>query len=90
MWDKPTIGGVMVTHDLKIDQCYLGNLVKGTKKAEVRFNDRDYQVGDVLLFTDYSILDTPRCYYFGISHIHSGLGLEKGYVVLSLTGKGEL
>lgn len=69
-------------HTLKIDKNYLENLVSGRKKAEVRINDRDYQLGDTLHFHDYNFEGTD--YYFKITHIHSGLGLERNYVMLSV------
>ena len=70
----------MITHKLKIEENYLKNLISGRKKAEIRNNDRDYQVGDVLIFTDSLGVD----YCFKITHIHSGLGLQEGYVCLSV------
>lgn len=66
-------------HQLKIEPQYLENLRYGRKKAEIRYNDRDYQVGDILEFKDW---DKTCCYE--ITHIHSGLGMADGYVVLSL------
>ncbi|MEN8237330.1 MAG: DUF3850 domain-containing protein [Pseudomonadota bacterium] len=73
----------MKTHRLKIDQDYLDNLIHGRKKVEIRINDRDYQRGDLLLFRDYSKLE-PRKYWFLITHVHSGLGMERNYVALSV------
>lgn len=70
-------------HELKIEKQYLDNLVSGRKKAEVRINDRDYQLGDEIKFTDHSEL-TAEHYYFTVTHVHSGLGLRENYVVLSL------
>lgn len=74
----------MTTHKLIITENYLNNLLTGAKKAEIRFNDRDYQSGDILEFADYSKLE-PRVYDFEITHIHSGLGMAAGYVCLSVT-----
>ncbi len=67
-------------HKLKIQTEYLNNLINGSKKSEIRNNDRDYQKGDILQFTG----DNKVKYLFEISHIHSGLGLLDGYVVLSV------
>ena len=75
-------------HDLKIEPNYLDNLVSGLKRAEIRFNDRDYQKGDTLRFKDYRGLDIKE-YLFEILHIHSGLGMERGYVVLSVMRIGD-
>ena len=75
----------MKIHQLKIEQNYLDNILLGLKKSEIRLNDRDYQTGDVLEFNDYSKIKVMK-YCFAITHIHSGLGLERNYVVLSLKG----
>ncbi len=72
-------------HNLKIEKNYLVNLLDGIKKSEVRFNDRDYQRGDIVRFT--SPIDGKggmNEHLFEITHIHSGLGLKEGYVILSL------
>ncbi len=73
----------MKTHILKIDDEYLDNLLSKRKRCEIRFNDRDYQKGDHLEFTKYSF-DKPEKHLFEIVHIHSGLGMKEGYVVLSV------
>lgn len=38
----------MATHDLKIDKRYFDAIKSGEKTFELRFNDRNYQAGDVL------------------------------------------
>jgi len=68
-------------HELKIEPQYLKNLLSGKKKVEIRYNDRDYQVGDVLVFWNESQDDNV---YFKITHIHSGLGMADRYVALSV------
>jgi hypothetical protein len=45
----------MKVHELKIDPMFWGSLVIGEKKAEIRINDRDYKVGDILEFYPFSI-----------------------------------
>jgi len=78
----------VMIHKLKIKPEYLQRLVDGTKKAEIRINDRDYQVGDILEF--FNILRNvcvgdPDFYLkFKITHIHSSFGLEKNYACLSV------
>ena len=72
-----------MVHKLKIKKEYLDNLLSGIKKAEVRINDRDYQRGDLMQFYDYSKPE-PIEHIFEITHVHSGLGLDKNYVVLSV------
>ena len=68
-------------HSLKIDTHYLENLKDGVKKCEIRYNDRDYQKDDVLVFYDYNEAEHV---FFGVTHIHSGLGLKEGFVILSV------
>ena len=67
-------------HFLKIRDEFATDLFCGDKKAEIRFNDRDYRVGDFLIFWH----DLPERKKMRITHIHSGLGLQEGYVVLSV------
>lgn len=71
-------------HSLKIKEQYLENLLLGIKKSEIRYNDRDYQKGDVLEFIDSNSVECPREVIFEITHIHSGLGMADGYVSLSV------
>lgn len=68
-------------HFLKIEQKYLDDLLSGDKKSEIRYNDRDYQVRDIL---QLRVVGTDRSYPFRITHIHSGLGMNKDYVALSI------
>ncbi|WP_337263342.1 MULTISPECIES: DUF3850 domain-containing protein [unclassified Serratia (in: enterobacteria)] len=43
----------MKTHHLKIQPEYFAAVVSGDKKAEIRINDRDYEVGDMLRLNEY-------------------------------------
>ena len=72
-------------HDLQIEQNYLDNLLSGKKKSEIRINDRDYQRGDTLRFKDYPFSGETIEHLFEITHIHSGIGLDKNYIVLSVS-----
>ena len=72
-------GEAMITHKLKIEENYLENLKDGRKRVEIRYNDRDYQLGDTLEFCD-----GKGVYSFMITHVHSGLGMAEGFVALSL------
>ncbi len=40
-------------HDLKIHPDYFALQVAGLKRFEVRHNDRDYQIGDVLILNEF-------------------------------------
>jgi hypothetical protein len=84
------------THELKTDPESFDATWAGLKKYEVRFNDRNYQIGDWLRLcrTKYSSEEmkqglpleyTPQTYEFQIRHILTGpvYGLKEGWVILS-------
>lgn len=77
----------MRIHKLKIQQCYLENILNGRKTFEIRYNDRDYQVGDRIWFL-VADRDIESCKY-KITYIHAGLGLKDGYVALAIQKEGE-
>lgn len=62
-------------HKLKIEPEYLNALMIGLKTFEIRFDDRDYKVGDILDFGEFS---------FEVRYIHRGLGMQEGYVAMSV------
>ena len=85
-------------HESKTAPEYLENLISGIKKSIILRNDQDYQRGDILEFDldcptgnllhpSTRIRKTPLekdVAKFKITHIHSGSGMEKGFVVLSV------
>ena len=84
-----------VHHKLKIEECYHRNIQNKSKKAEIRFNDRDYQVGDTMSFDvnynddrdNIKAMDKNGVEIrqeWEITHILSGFGLQNGYVMLSI------
>ena len=84
----------MKTHILKIKDCYYDRLFRGEKKAEIRFNDRDFQTGDIIkfdvLFENENVSDDyiklAKWTEWKITHILSGYseGLKEGYCILSI------
>lgn len=82
----------MITHNLKIKECYWNRVRTDIKKAEVRFNDRDFQTNDIIKFIvvdDLNIIIKKPDEEYIITHIHSGLGLKENYVMLSIEKKGD-
>ena len=73
-------------HTVKIETKYLNRIFDNEKLFEVRLNDRDYQVGDILHFEE--VREDDMCKDCSqrreIIYIHSGLGMKDGYVVLGL------
>ena len=47
----------MATHELKVWLEYYEDIENGSKKFELRFNDRDYKVGDVLRLREYNQIE---------------------------------
>ena len=76
-------------HEIKLLEDYCDAVLSGEKTFEVRKNDRGYQKGDHVSFTpvDRSYL---KFYHpvsekeYEITYVHSGLGLENGYVVFGI------
>nr|DAN03186.1 MAG TPA: activating signal cointegrator [Caudoviricetes sp.] len=73
-------------HDLKILPAYFNSVAKGLKTFEVRFDDRDYMVGDLLLLREWSNeIYTGRRVMVEITCILKGFeGLKDGWAVLGI------
>lgn len=74
------------THELKIAPHFLKEIEIGNKNFEIRFNDRNFQVGDTLILKGfenetYTKQELTRTIDFILEDYP---GLEKGYVILSL------
>lgn len=73
--------------ELKIKPEYFAAVVRGEKKFELRYNDRDYQVGDILILREYEHFKFTGCEIeVRITHIleNCGFGLQDGYAILSI------
>ena len=73
--------------DLKILPDYFSPVEKGVKKFEIRYNDRDYAVGDMLILREYDgERYTGRRVAVKITYIFNGgtYGVSDGYVSLSI------
>lgn len=69
-------------HRLKIDKQYFRSIKNETKTFEIRYNDRDYKVGDYIIF--------PGNWIYEITYI-TNYNQKTNYVVMSikLIKKGE-
>ena len=85
--------GAEMKHVIKILEPYADAIEEGRKTFEVRYNDRGYNAGDEVTFlvveddktcVGYHPLERKR---FEITYVHSGLGMEYGYVVFGLKEK---
>lgn len=78
------------THELKTWTQYFSDVFIGRKNFEARKNDRDFQIGDLLILKEW---DNEKEQYTGrqmarfVSYILPGgqFGIEDGYVVMSLS-----
>ena len=78
----------MKLHELKIKDEYFKEVLRENKTFELRKNDRDYQVGDLIHFVD---IDGNPSYneklVFQITYILQNVqeyGLDKDYCILAI------
>lgn len=63
-------------HRLKIKDIWYNRIYSGDKTAEIRFNDRDFQRGDMIIFLDETG-EHERMGFYTISHVLYFEGLQK-------------
>lgn len=76
----------METHRLKIKSEHYINVINGTKTAEIRYNDRNYRVGDILILNeiDENGNFTGKICEVIVTHVlDDNQYLQNGYVMLS-------
>lgn len=77
-------------HEIKLREDYIEPVLSGKKNFEVRLNDRGYQKGDWVRFKAVSrqgvtyVKPELEKATFEITYVHSGLGLQEGYVVFGI------
>lgn len=74
-------------HKLKIEEVFARRIHQGEKTCEVRRDDKDFQKGDIIVFSINSFEDgqwelAPQL----VTHVLRGgqYGIEQGYVVMSI------
>ena len=81
-------------HHLKIKPAYFGAIVRGRKNFEIRKNDRNFNVGDILVLDEYTLKQgfTGRWIECQVTYVLYDFeeGLKAGFVVMSFikTGNG--
>ena len=76
----------METHRLKIKSEHYINVINGTKTAEIRYNDRNYQVGDILILNEIDEngnFTGKNCAVIVTHVLDDNQYLQNGYVMLS-------
>lgn len=76
----------MKLHELKILPQYYKKVSSGEKRFEIRKDDRDFKVGDLIRLNEFDNEYTGRdCLVEIIDKLDGGnYGLEKGYCILSI------
>lgn len=76
----------MKVHKVKIRPEYYEPVISGKKTFEVRYNDRDYQVGDALLLREWDESGySGRESLFDITYMLKDYdAIKEGYVILSI------
>lgn len=83
-----------MTHLLKLNLRFCDDVFSGVKPFEIRYNDRDYHVGDIIKFLPVN--DSGRVssshpivsHDYVITYLLDGWGLQDGYVAFAITEKG--
>lgn len=77
-----------MTHKLKCWPVYYSSLISGDKNFELRENDREYKVGDILEMCEYDINlgYTGRVSFYLVTYILNGgvMGLHKGSCIMAI------
>lgn len=74
-------------HELKADPAPFSDVLAGTKRCEVRRDDRGFLAGDLLHLREFDRAweeYTGRECWRVVTHIQTGYGLPDGLVVLSV------
>ena len=73
-------------HNLKLQRKYADRIIDGQKTFEVRLNDRDYQVGDIIIFTtvENDSSEEPVTHKindkeYEITYVHTNYGMDMDY-----------
>lgn len=77
-------------HDLKTWPIYFDSVVEGRKTLDLRKNDRDFRVGDLLILREYEPDRQAYTGYVAVAEIThmvlnaSEFGLAEGFAALSI------
>lgn len=73
-------------HELKIMPKYYSSVADGTKRFELRYNDRNFNIGDTLILREWDGDYTGRKLTCNVDYILNGHnGLDEGYVIMGIT-----
>lgn len=81
-----------MTHNIKIMDCYFDDVEKGIKTFEIRKNDRNYNVGDIVILRECflyegHLIETGRYVSKHITYILKDIpqyGLDINYIIFAM------
>ncbi len=77
---------IMTEHKLKIKSEHFSAVINKTKTAEIRYNDRNYRVDDILILNEIDSLGNftgNKCSVIVTHVLDDNQYLQNGYVMLS-------
>lgn len=77
---------IMTEHKLKIKSEYFSAVINKTKTAEIRYNDRNYQVDDILILNEIDengVFTGKNCEVIVTHVLDDNQYLQTGFVMLS-------
>jgi ASC-1-like (ASCH) protein len=84
---EPNCEGVRsMKHDLKLSTEFFGSVLVGIKTFEIRFNDRNYKVGDTLVLKEFNTFTeayTGREIEKKVTYI-TNYAQQDGFIVMSI------
>lgn len=84
-----------MVHRLKLNVAYADAVLSGEKSFEIRYNDRGYKKGDLVMF---NVVEGENCEsvmhplnekVYEITYLLEGWGLKDGWCVFSIKEKKE-
>jgi len=87
MYTLTSLVRTMKTHHLKCWPEFFNSIANGEKKFELRFDDRGYKAGDILVLNEWQPGTkefTGRSMAMTVTYLLGGFGLAKGWVCMSL------
>lgn len=90
---RPTEAAPIHTHRLKTHPPHFGDIVAGRKRFELRINDRDYRVGDILELAEWVPgtngkpgATTGQTVRVRVTHLLNGgqFGIDRDHVCMSI------
>ena len=90
--ERSKVGRGVKTHEIKLNVEFCDDVLNGIKTFEIRKNDRNYKVGDLIKFLPWDPSSSKYAIHevhdktYKIKYILSGYGLQDGYIAMVIEG----